>query len=761
MDLVVSKDSSLQYEPNLYKIHTKHLTKDVVKAKNSKKSFKKGYDKELDCVIISGDGTVGEIYEIQGLRVGLPKTPSVVYSRSKKIKEQKWEVFEVPAIVTKTKSSLQFNEYPDEYRFKFKSYIQEEFNRRVNGFWFMNKGIATYITGAQYMYIQWTTIDIGIPNYRDANRIFYYFWEACKSDNRCTGMCYLKNRRSGFSFMASSELVNGATFTRNSHLGMLSKDGAAAKEMFTDKVVRIANNYPFFFKPLQSGMDRPKTEISYSKPSTKLTKNNILDFEEDDLGEGLNTKITWKNTGANSYDGQKLSLFVGDEFGKILKPNTVNKIWDIHQTCLILGQKIVGKAMIGSTSNALDKGGEEFKKMYYESDLRVAKRNRLNRTSTGLYSLFIPAEWNLEGTIDEYGYPLFEETKEGEDPSYDEQGKEIEFGSIDIWKANVDGLKANPDRLNEYYRQFPMTEKHAFRDEAENSLFNLIKIYEQIDWNEDMLRDGVVMKGKFAWKDGIRDSEVVWYPDKNGRFLITWVPPKGLQNNFTIKKGLKYPANGLIGAFGCDSYDISGTVDTRKSNGALHGVTGFSMDAPSNFFFLEYIARPQTADIFFEEVLMACVFYGMPLLCENNKPRLLYHFRRRGYRGYSMERPDKVWNNLSVTEKEIGGIPNSSEDIKQAHAAAIESYIENHIGVLDNGNFGKMYLNRTLEDWLKFDINKRTAHDASISSGLALMAVNRLNYKPVLKKERQDIKLDFGKYKYQDGYATPIRSKNN
>ena len=33
-----------------------------------------------------------------------------------------------------------------------------------------------------------------------------------------------------------------------------------------------------------------------------------------------------------------------------------------------------------------------------------------------------------------------------------------------------------------------------------------------------------------------------------------------------------------LGAFGCDSYDISGTVDRRGSNGALTGLTKFSMD---------------------------------------------------------------------------------------------------------------------------------------------------------------------------------------
>ena len=98
-------------------------------------------------------------------------------------------------------------------------------------------------------------------------------------------------------------------------------------------------------------------------------------------------------------------------------------------------------------------------------------------------------------------------------------------------------------------------------------------------------------------------------------------------------------------------------------------------DATSNEFFLQYIARPQTAEIFFEEVLMALVFYGMPILAENNKPRLLYHLKNRGYMGYSMNRPDKPAMKLSTTEKELGGIPNTSEDVKQSHAAAIESYI--------------------------------------------------------------------------------------
>ena len=211
-----------------------------------------------------------------------------------------------------------------------------------------------------------------------------------------------------------------------------------------------------------------------------------------------------------------------------------------------------------------------------------------------------------------------------------------------------------------------------------------------------------------------------------------------------------------MGAFGCDSYDISGTVDGTGSKGALHGLTKFSMeDAPANTFFLEYIARPQTADIFFEDVLMALVFYGMPILAENNKPRLLYYLRRRGYRKFSMNRPDKIWNKLSVAEKEVGGIPNSSEDIKQAHAAAIEMYINDHVGLTQDGTYGNMYFNDTLNDWCKFDITKRTKHDASISTGLAIMACNRHLYKPNPDRDISSLNLSISKYNNK-GFSSRI-----
>ena len=675
-------------------------------------------------------------------------------------REQVFVQSKKPQGLNKIKTVYDFQLLDEEVKAQWYDYIDVEFDRRSDGYWFMCNGVPTYITGTHYIYLNWTKIDVGAPDFRQANRIFYYFWEACKADYRSYGMCYLKNRRSGFSFMASCETVNQATTTKDARFGILSKTGADAKKMFTDKVVPISINYPFFFKPIQDGMERPKTELSYKVPSRKLTRSSLAATTKDEfqLGEGLDTTIDWKNTGDNSYDGEKLRLLVHDESGKWEKPDNILNNWRVTKTCLRLGAKIVGKCMMGSTSNALDKGGDNFKSLYYDSDLRTRKRNRNGQTPSGLYSLFLPMEWGYEGFIDKYGFPVFDTPEE---PVEGIDGELISYGVIEHWQNEVDGLKHNSDGLNEYYRQFPRSEKHAFRDESVNSLFNLTRIYEQIDFNEEMAREGYVSKGTFAWKNGIQDTEVVWRPNKDGRFLLSWVPPPDMQNNVVTKNGLKYPGNIELGAFGCDSYDISGTVGGGGSNGALHGLTSFNMvpAVPTSQFFLEYIARPQTAEIFFEDVLMACIFYGMPILAENNKPRLLYHFKRRGYRGYSMNRPDKTFADLSKSEKELGGMPNSSEDIKQAHAAAIESYIEDYVGIInEDGDHGKMYLQKTLEDWARFDITKRTAHDASISSGLAIMAVQRFKYRPRAERTVKKIDIGFSRYNNKQGQSKIIRN---
>ena len=741
----MSKDNAL------YRVAYDYVDRSKMNLRNKKKQWKYGYDAECDLIVISKDGTVGDIYEIEGLHIGLPEAPSGL-----KLKDELayWKPKEYPKELSRLKKIFDWERMDNAFKHKYVPFIEEEYRNREFGHFFNNKGEATYLTGSHYMYLQWSKIDIGLPDFRDSNRIFFIYWEACKADNRCYGLCYVKNRRSGFSYMASSEVNNIGSSLSDSRIGICSKTGGDAKIMFTDKVVPIMNNYPFFFAPIRDGTTNPKTELAFRIPSSKITKKNMV-LDSIDEEEGLNTSIDWSNTSDNAYDGEKLKLLIEDESGKLEKPFNILNGWRVRKTCLRLGLKIIGKCMMGSTLNALAKGGANYKQMYLDSDPR--KRSKNGQTKSGLYSLFIPMEHNFEGCIDRFGHAVIEDPRvpiEGID------GEMIDTGAITYWNNELEAKKGDADDQNEHYRQYPRTTSHAFRDEAKQSLFDLTKIYAQIDYNDSLVKEKFLTKGYFHWKDGVLDSEVVWTPDKNGPFLVSWLPPLEMRNNKVNVNGQWHPGNEHIGAFGCDSYDISGVVGGGGSKGALHGRTKWHMsNAPVGQFFLEYVHRPLTADIMFEEVLMACVFYGMPMLAENNKARLLYHFKNRGYRKFAMNRPDKKFTDLSVSEREIGGVPNSSEDMKQAHASSIESFVHEFVGIDEVGHYreagsmGDMFFNRTLEDWAAFDINNRTKYDASISSGLAIMATRKHIVASEVKKPKNIIK--FARYN-NDGNSSQL-----
>jgi len=693
-------------------------------------------DYDVPAIAICPKGTQGEVVQHGSLLIMLPAQPpkKEIAGYGKPDHMQVWERIPMPQELSRIKSMDEWGEMPREFRQKFSPYIEEEFRRRREGFWFYNAGRPTYITGRHYMMLQWTRMDVGYPDFLEFQRNIFLHLAACEADPRCVGQLYTKCRRSGYTNICSAVLLDEATQVKDKLLGIQSKTGKDAQEnIFMKKVVYMFRHYPFFFKPIQDGTTNPRMELAFREPSKRITKKN----KTSQTGEALNTVINWKNTTNNAYDGEKLHLLYLDEAGKWEKPTDIRDAWRIQRTCLIVGRKIIGKAMVGSTVNPMDKGGKEYKDLWLDSD--PMDRNANGRTKSGLYRLFIPADESLEGFFDKHGRPI---VTDPESPIDGLDGAEVTQGARTYLKNERDAMKHNPSELNEITRQFPFTEDEAFRDSIDGSLFNIGKIYQQIEHNEELFPNPVV-KGNFIWKE--KDKEVAFSPDVNGRFRVSWMPPQEQRNVRKLDRGKLVAPFADRGCGGVDSYDLDATVDGRGSKGALHLYNKFHIENPSNMFVVEYASRPDLAKIFYEDVLMAAFFYGYPLLVENNKYGIVRYFESRGYDGYLMDRPSHLSSTSAKVNVKTKGIPSNSQDVIQSHAQAIEAYIHDHVGVnYDTGEVGNMYFNRTLEDWIGFQIHNRTKFDLTISSGLALLAAQKS--KPVERTDFTERKF-FRRYK--------------
>jgi hypothetical protein len=681
-------------------------------------------DYDEPAISICPKGTKGEVLELGGILILLPAQPpkKEIEGYGLPNNMQLWSRKPMPEELSRVRSMDEWGEMPREFRQKFSPYIEEEFRRRREGFWFYNDGVPTYITGRHYMMLQWTRMDIGYPSYLAFQREIFIHMAACEADPRCIGQLYTKCRRSGYTNICSSIIVDEATQIKDKLLGIQSKTGKDAQEnIFMKKVVYMFRHYPFFFKPIQDGTTNPRMELAFREPSKRITKKN----KTSQTGEALNTVINWKNTTNNAYDGEKLHLLYLDEAGKWEKPTDIRDAWRIQRTCLIVGRKVVGKAMVGSTVNPMDKGGKEYKDLWGDSN--PSERNANGRTRSGLYRLFIPAYEALEGFFDRHGRAI---VNDPESPLEGIDGENILIGAKSYLKNERQGLIDDPSELNEVIRQFPFTTDEAFRDSVQSTLFNITKIYEQIQYNDELYPNPVVV-GNFYWKNGEQDTDVVFKPDPNGRFHVAWMPPKELRNQKKFDKNKRVAPNSYLGVGGVDSYDLDATVDGRGSKGAMHLYNKFNMQHPSNMFVLEYASRPPLAKIFYEDVLMASVFYGYPILIENNKYGIARYFESRGYDGYLLGRPAHLSSGPQAQKVKTKGIPSNSQDVIHAHAHSIEAYIHDHVGINhDSGEYGKMYFNRTLEDWIGFKIDNRTKYDLSISSGLCLLAAQKEKIMP-------------------------------
>lgn len=707
--------------------------------KYNEKENKSGYDPKIDAVIIDPDGSVGDIIEISGLRIALPKKPkrSDIANHNRKKADQYWRRQGPPRALT-PKSAKSYSDF-----------IDQEYKYKRRGFWFYNNGNLEYITGPHWFHMTHcrTGADGGYYYFTKAQQKLFIFMEAVWCDQRCAGLILEKIRRLGATDMFMSFSLCKSISERDKIFGMTSKKDSDAKKNFRRQTHMFAN-LPFYFKPICKD-EKSATILDFSSPSQRLTKKNQ---DKDKVDCSLNTYCNFESTSEDSYDGDALRLYLADEFSKWKKQNgNTLAHFEMVRKSATKGARITGKLFLFSTfenvtgRDAEDEdalAGDRYKQIYMDSD--PTQRNANGQTRSYLYKIFLSVYEHYEGFIDRYGYAILEDPKE---PVKTMDGDYREIGIRTYIQRELDHIGDNLRARTEYLRKTPIKEEHGYAVAEGMCLFNQGNILSQLAYNDSMPKspngdNTKLRRGNFEWKDGRKDcGKVIWKDNPNGRFLIGWMPPEDLQNNIVKRGRFLMPGNSDIGALGIDPYRTDKSKDGSK--GSIHGKTKVNPKAPSEFFFLEYVHRPDQKSIFQEDAIMAMVFFGMPALIESNVRSLLEEMHKRGYRKFSLNRPDKTKDKLTHDEKKYGGMPSSSEDVLQMQESAIETYVENFVGELDGDGYGNMLFNKTLLDWLSYDRKNRTKRDASISSSLAIIACNSKARKAVDKSVQTEVVSSF------------------
>lgn len=580
--------------------------------------------------------------------------------------------------------------------------IEREWSRRVNGYWFYNNGKIEYITGIHYFYLAHWKIDIGLPKFVDADRDYFYLWDKCYKDDDCYGLIYIANRREGKTYKATATLYEKISRTLEANGGIQSKTGPDAKKVFR-KLVRSWKKLPDFFKPVDSGDTSPTTSLKFEEPSHRNLKGQKKTYRK-----VLNSEIDYESAKEESYDGLKLLMYVGDEVGKTVDANVYER-WMIVKECLVVGQRIVGKALLTTTVEEMEKkGGMNCKLIWEDSD--PENLDGTGRTISGLRRYFKPAYYGLEGFVDEYGISQVDEAK-------------------DYLERRRQGKSGNS--LLSEKRKYPFLIDEAFIIQGGDSPFDINKCNDQISFNDDA--NIMPVRGNFIWQDGERDSSVLWKPDENGKWYVTWHPNADERNRVQNFENNRKPVPSGIVA-GLDPFDHKMTTDKRMSNAACYAFRKSNPMDPqnSNMFISQYLCRPESPNILYEDMIKQCVYYGHLLLVENNKPGVINYFRQRGYEGYLMTRPAQTHTKFSLANQREVGIPLTGEAARDVLIEHLTAYIYEFIGYHDDSmKIGRCDFRDLLRDWIEFDPSKWTKYDAVVASGLAIIAskVKEYEYK--------------------------------
>jgi len=606
------------------------------------------------------------------------------------------------------------------------NFISMAWDKRINGEWVYINGIPTYIDGLYYFYLNFYNLDVGLPSFRMNDLEYYYWWKYCVVEQtRVYGGVDFSRRRIGKTYRSGNMMLEYITRNPSSFIGCQSKSDDDANSLFHKAVVSPFRRLPFFFKPIYDKAGKMKNDILF-------TDNGLSD-------EAFESWIDYRSSTDTAYDGEKLHRYFMDECGKMKPPTDPVKMWDKVKPCLIEDDKIIGKALLDTTVEEMEKGGlDKFLQIWTDSSRKPSdnKINELGETLSGLVPHFTPAYrcflW------DRFGYPIVESPTghQLEDRKKQCTREEIDkglhkLGAKEYLELKFRSIKDQKKKQDEI-RKFPRTVTEAFRSSATHCHFNLGLINDRME-NYVFDREKGKVRGNYEWKDGKEDGEVIWRPTENGRWLEAYVLDQDKSNQFYLVGSRKAPALTDKSVIGCDPFKYNITTSNKPSKGAGYRWMYFDQaidgekderDWITDDFAGEYLYRPATTDLFAEDMLMWAIYNGCKVNAENNADIISKHFIRRGYEKYlhfgkKVVKKDGI---MQVKENVNSGATTLGGAMKDSMFASVDWYIETHAHRCKFPNF--------LESCRDVTYDNLNPFDSFVAGAYTLMPVRELKQRP-------------------------------
>lgn len=680
--------------------------------------------------------------EVQGLKYQCPPLPkpNSIRRSSKKQEDQVWHrnlTYEQWDWNIDPKEGDLWYDVADEEQW---AYFHEEIHRIHYGEWIMINGVPTYFNADTYFFHQWFCLLIeGIyPVYKDTTLESYRFMELCENDPLCLGDVEIKGRRLGFSSMRASRKLRISITEDNTLLGIVSKTGTDAYEMYL-MVKNGLEKLPGFLTPEINKVT--ESEIHIAKQTSRISKNNRFLSAD----KGKNNRVNWLDTAENAYDGRRVRDLTIDEAAKYERVNVCILLSKVSDT-LLVGGSVGGYVSVISTVNKGDKGGDNFKKIWDGSDHTNTKNGM---TATRLKRGFIEGYRGFYGYVGKYGEsiidtPTPEQRKYLEtfiDPSTGKRACPDPTIGAREWLQRLRDLVANdPEQYAEQVRKYPFKWQEVFRDANNMCHFNIEELNDQRERLGAKLEYSSLYRvGHFVNQNGNITFRDVPNPEPHRFYwyVLDLLPPEE-SNKHTWQYGQKCPLNTGYGAGGADLIMNTEKTAEKGSDAAMVIFKRYNaLDEVNSGMIVAFgIGRPASVLEQHEQLFNAAQYYGVKMLIERSPIYWYDYAEKNKLLGYCIK------TKLKINGQEVYGIAVQDGEAREQHLTEMIEYA--------SMNMAKIWFMRILDDMMEFNVKDRTLYDGCMAFGYALMGLKE-RYLTIVPDTDEDTK--FRVYNLQAKYG--------